>query len=135
MALIKCPVCGREISDHAKMCPNCGYERNMIFCPDCGKEISSRATVCPNCGRAIMAVSNKGENYGMSIAAFVCSFFWIANIVGLILGIIVLNANKGKSNTARSFGLAAVIISGISLAFIVIFLLFGIAVSTGRVYY
>lgn len=122
MALIKCPVCGREISDHAKMCPNCGYERNMIFCPDCGKEISSKATVCPNCGRAMMPSSNKGENYGMAIAAFVCSFFWIADIVGLILGIIVLNANKGKSNSAKSFGLAAVIISGISL-FLVLFII------------
>ena len=26
MALIKCPECGKEISDTAKSCPNCGYE-------------------------------------------------------------------------------------------------------------
>lgn len=25
MALIKCPECGKEISDSAKTCPNCGY--------------------------------------------------------------------------------------------------------------
>ena len=25
MALIKCPECGKEISDTAKNCPNCGY--------------------------------------------------------------------------------------------------------------
>ena len=25
MALIKCPECGKEISDKAKKCPNCGY--------------------------------------------------------------------------------------------------------------
>ena len=25
MALIKCPECGREISDRALSCPNCGY--------------------------------------------------------------------------------------------------------------
>lgn len=24
MALIKCPECGKEISDKAKSCPNCG---------------------------------------------------------------------------------------------------------------
>lgn len=24
MALIKCPECGKEISDEAKICPNCG---------------------------------------------------------------------------------------------------------------
>ena len=25
MALIKCPECGKEISDTAKQCPNCGH--------------------------------------------------------------------------------------------------------------
>lgn len=25
MALIKCPECGKEISDQADFCPNCGY--------------------------------------------------------------------------------------------------------------
>ena len=25
MALIKCPECGKEISDKATICPNCGY--------------------------------------------------------------------------------------------------------------
>lgn len=28
MALIKCPECGREVSDKATSCPNCGYEIN-----------------------------------------------------------------------------------------------------------
>lgn len=29
MALIKCPDCGKEFSDSAKQCPNCGY-RNKV---------------------------------------------------------------------------------------------------------
>lgn len=28
MALIKCPECGKEYSDTAKECPNCGYQKN-----------------------------------------------------------------------------------------------------------
>ena len=28
MALIKCPECGKEISDKAKSCPKCGYPIN-----------------------------------------------------------------------------------------------------------
>ena len=28
MALIKCPECGKEISDKAKACPECGYKMN-----------------------------------------------------------------------------------------------------------
>ena len=27
MALIKCPECGKEISDQANICPHCGYEK------------------------------------------------------------------------------------------------------------
>ena len=25
MSLIKCPECGKEVSDHAESCPNCGF--------------------------------------------------------------------------------------------------------------
>ena len=28
MALVKCPECGKEISDKADSCPNCGYLMN-----------------------------------------------------------------------------------------------------------
>lgn len=28
MALIKCPNCGKEFSEHAKTCPQCGYQTN-----------------------------------------------------------------------------------------------------------
>lgn len=30
MALIKCPECGKEISDKASACPNCGITMNDI---------------------------------------------------------------------------------------------------------
>lgn len=31
MALIKCPECGKEISESAKICPNCAYDINAYF--------------------------------------------------------------------------------------------------------
>jgi len=47
MALINCPECNKEISDKAKVCPNCGYDlpvsaqdspkRPPIKCPGCGE--------------------------------------------------------------------------------------------------
>lgn len=30
MALIKCEECGKEISDQAASCPNCGYKQNQL---------------------------------------------------------------------------------------------------------
>lgn len=33
MALIKCPECGKEYSDKAKACPNCGYQPKKSSAP------------------------------------------------------------------------------------------------------
>lgn len=55
MALIKCPECGKEISDKARNCIHCGIafkEDNSItkICNECGREINIHATECPFCG-------------------------------------------------------------------------------------
>ena len=95
-----------------------------MFCPECGKELSNKAPLCPNCGYSfnmnVAQQNTKGEMYGLSIAAFVCSFFFC--IVGLIMGIVVLSANKGRKCTARSFAIAAVAISGAWIALILFFI-------------
>ena len=51
MSLIKCPECGHEVSDHAKICPHCGVaiEGNITTCPDCGEIILKDASECYNC--------------------------------------------------------------------------------------
>lgn len=115
MSLIKCRECNKEMSDHAKMCPNCGCENNIMFCPECDKQLSSKASMCPNCGYAFATSNNddKGENYNMALASLICSLFGITSGISLILGIIVLSANKGKQNSAKNMALAAVIISAI----------------------
>lgn len=38
MALIKCPECGKDISDKASSCPNCGFELNTA---KYGKELGA----------------------------------------------------------------------------------------------
>ena len=130
MALVRCNECGSEISDKAKKCPKCGYEKSSKYCPECGKALSINAVLCPECGfsyngnmnRATNTTANyNGENYGLAIAGFVCSFLF--PLLGLIFGIVVLSSNKGKQNSARSFGLAATIISSIFLVLSAILLL------------
>lgn len=72
MALIKCPECGKEISDRAKSCPNCGFpitdekenqtrsdervpelppeERPEMFeCVECGRPLPVGIEQCPYC--------------------------------------------------------------------------------------
>ena len=56
MALIECKSCGKQISDKAKICPNCGEVLiadsipNPLKCPECGCEIPTDSDSCPNCG-------------------------------------------------------------------------------------
>ena len=67
MALIKCPECGKQISDKALTCIHCGYpisctsavannqdtsnsSRSKKMCPNCKKEIAGFASSCIYCG-------------------------------------------------------------------------------------
>ena len=51
MAIIKCPECGHQVSDHAKVCPSCGIEimGNITRCPSCGEQTLLCYDNCPNC--------------------------------------------------------------------------------------
>lgn len=51
MAIIKCPECGHQVSDHAATCPSCGIEiaGNVKKCPDCGAVVFKDTAVCPDC--------------------------------------------------------------------------------------
>lgn len=51
MAIIKCPECGRQISDKAPTCPSCGVEiaGKITKCPSCGEVYFSNLEMCPNC--------------------------------------------------------------------------------------
>lgn len=53
MAFVKCPECGKEISDKATQCIHCGCPIEIeikYYCKECGAEILETDKVCPNCG-------------------------------------------------------------------------------------
>ena len=60
MAIIKCSNCGKEVSDKANACPQCGQnltveqesveETKHLFCEECGTPVAENAEMCPNCG-------------------------------------------------------------------------------------
>lgn len=132
MALIKCNECGKSISDKAKMCPGCGYTYDYIFCPECNKKLNTTNSYCPECGfvlspkNIIQSPNNNGENYGLAIAGFICSLFYITTIIGLIFGIIAYTSNQNNKNTAKSFGLAAIIISLVYLFILILIILYNL---------
>lgn len=59
MALIKCTNCEKEVSDKAKICPNCGTqliedsidtETEQLLCEECQTILHPDFKTCPNCG-------------------------------------------------------------------------------------
>lgn len=80
MALIKCPECGKSVSDKTDKCPDCGYPiylQNVktIKCKFCGIENHYGTTKCLGCG-AVLSLENEVENdskklhYEVSIKSF-----------------------------------------------------------------
>ena len=63
MALIKCPECGKELSDKATSCPNCGVPlNNQKFCIHCGSKIDKDCVVCPQCGKQVQELTSNDKN-------------------------------------------------------------------------
>ncbi len=64
MSLIKCPECGKEVSDKSRICVNCGYpiedymmeiaereeEKKKYICNSCGNQNEIGDDYCVNCG-------------------------------------------------------------------------------------
>lgn len=85
MALIKCPECGKEVSDKATSCPNCGLPfTEKIYCKYCGNLIDAECIVCPGCGKQIAEIfSPTNKPISRAIPLF-CGFFCV--IFPLIFG-------------------------------------------------
>lgn len=49
--LIKCPECGRQVSEKAPTCPTCGIQiaGKIIRCPECGEVYFKEDGMCPAC--------------------------------------------------------------------------------------
>lgn len=62
MALINCPECGKEISDKAVSCPNCGAVVKKKFCQHCGEKIDNDCVVCPKCGKQVGEIGGNDKN-------------------------------------------------------------------------
>lgn len=64
MALMNCPECGKEISDQATFCPNCGTptkKGETKFCKYCGEQIDKECVVCPKCGKQIEELKGNSD--------------------------------------------------------------------------
>ena len=72
MALIKCPECGKEISDKAPACIHCGFPLSLLH----GEETSSIKIEDPSKKNKLSVISDKGTPalYSLEIIVFGKSF-------------------------------------------------------------
>jgi zinc-ribbon domain len=137
MAKIRCPACGKKVSNTAYSCPYCFAEfssysvastpntssatGDLTSCSDCGHQISSRAPTCPNCG-APGPAHNK-ITYGKPDWGF--EWRTEAEIAGWPLVHIAFGRKNGKLRIARGwiaigqFGLGLITVAqfGVGLLF------------------
>lgn len=107
MALIKCPECGKEISDTAKNCINCGYvlrEENNTAQPQ-------TVVIAPEKGKSAKNSLNKG----VTIILVVMSISLVAYM--FFHGIDILMGNKSVPEITDSYSVNAFI--GDSLVFVI----------------
>jgi len=74
MALINCSECGKEISDKAQICPNCGNPQNVK---------SEEYICCPKCHSKELHSEQKGFSGGKALAGAV-----LTGGIGLLAGTI-----------------------------------------------
>lgn len=75
MALIKCPECGKEISDKATLCPNCGYPISQISEDMSGKQEMH-----------LVEENVKSEKKHISVKSIVSIGVGIVALIGILIG-------------------------------------------------
>ena len=117
MSLIKCPECGREVSDKSTACPGCGCPINKQDYIVVKKDYKSKAKAFTIAGIAVLvltmiaAIANAGNMTGLKaqylsgnggmyvVYSFLEKIFNIVGCVLIIIGIIywiIYAANRNK---------------------------------------
>ena len=101
-----------------------------MFCSNCGKEVSENAVVCPNCGVQLAPFNNLPVNptCPLAIVGFVLAF--VFPIAGLICSIIARKKCFEERLEGGVFALAGIIISAVEIAICVIAVISVIALTS-----
>ncbi|WP_278974864.1 zinc ribbon domain-containing protein [Alistipes finegoldii] len=84
MSLVKCPECGKEISNQAASCPNCGMPMQQATVKPVPISHQSEDLLhCPKCKSINLHVDKKGFSGGKAIAGAV-----VAGGIGILAGTI-----------------------------------------------
>ena len=117
-----------------------------MFCKNCGKEISDNAVVCPNCGVATDNMEKTSapvhaQDNTMALVGFILSLLGF-NVIALVLSIIGLqNSRKPEyAGNGKGFAIAGIVISSayVALCVLIVVIVIGVtgcAIGCGSYYY
>ncbi len=134
MALIKCGECGKEVSDKASSCPNCGnpinskYTKTERVCEHCGGSVYDNATTCVHCGKELkeskrITVTKKKTNslasagFILGFIAMIIDFFAILGILAVVLSSIGSVQIKNNNESGMGYAILGFILGFISIRF------------------
>lgn len=108
MSMMKCPECGRDISDLAEKCPHCGFPMK----PNSTNNISSTSPFPqqPNTSKLNIDYP-KQKNSVLGILALIFSILGCTFIIGAILAIVDLC--KKNNETKKTCSIIALVICGL----------------------
>ena len=107
------------------------YGGKTMYCKNCGKEISDYAFVCPNCGvktenpNAERNAPAEKKTNTLAIVGFILAF--LIPIAGLICSIIARKQLQERDEGGAGLALAGLIISIVELVIVFIYLIVVIA--------
>ena len=108
--LIKCPKCGRDVSDKAEKCPGCDYVlanafEDIVVCEECGARIEGHPSTCPNCGNPLLATradvlpedNNPHKTESSRQKLFIVGAIAIVAIIAILFGLSGLNSDEKQA--------------------------------------
>lgn len=125
MALIKCPKCGKEVSDKAEVCPQCRtnfveYRKkeiekekiraekkqkereSKVECPECKKLVEKDAELCPFCGFPIQKEKKRQEDILLEKQKKQKKYGIIGCIIVIISVLIIIISTYIKNSSVES---------------------------------
>ena len=104
-----------------------------MFCKNCGKEIDDHAAVCPHCGVVVNSsafpASAPVQQNTIAIVGFILSLF--TALIGLIVSCIGLKKSKELGGSGRGFAIAGIVIGAIEMVIVVIYIIAAVALVFG----
>lgn len=103
MALVKCPECGKEISDLASSCPYCGFpigfESSINNFEQINNQYQYQKDAATRPDKEQKKEGNAGKTSALGILALVFSILGCTFWIGLILAVIDLYKRDGRKQT------------------------------------